>query len=71
MVRDQIRDKLPYHSRIWANRASRTSRGRCEPMRCDPKLSPICRHRARLSPRRSRSLPELRASRSWCCPLPI
>jgi len=71
MVRDQIRDKLPYRSRIWANRASRTSRGRCEPMRCDPKLSPICRHRARLSPRRSRSLPELRASRSWYCPLPI
>ncbi len=33
-VRDQIRDKLPYPSKTWGSKASRTSRGRCVSMRC-------------------------------------
>jgi adenylate cyclase len=33
VVRDQIRDRLPTRSRIWASRASRTSPARCAPTR--------------------------------------
>jgi adenylate cyclase len=44
IVHDQIRDKLPTPSKIWAIRASRTSRGQCGSMRCAPRPSPSCRH---------------------------
>jgi class 3 adenylate cyclase len=44
-VYDQIRDKVPLRSRIWASRVSRTSRARCGFMRCVPKASAFRRHR--------------------------
>jgi class 3 adenylate cyclase len=41
VVRDQIRDKLPYPFDDMGNRASRTSRGRCAPTRW-ARLLPRC-----------------------------
>jgi adenylate cyclase len=43
VVRDQIRDKLPYPFEDRANRASRTSLAPCGSMRCAPRPSPLCR----------------------------
>jgi adenylate cyclase len=45
VVRDQIRDKLPFRSRTAGNRASRTSLAPCMSMLCAPKLSQNCRQR--------------------------
>ena len=42
VVRDQIRDKLPYPFEDRGERALRISRGRCGSMRCVPKPSPNC-----------------------------
>ena len=54
VVRDQIRDKLPYRSRTWASRASRTSPGRCGSLHCAPKPLlnyrwPVCRSQCRVA----------------------
>ena len=61
----------PLLSRIWASRASRTSRGRCEPICCHRRPSRLCRRRAPRPFRLSPSLPLRRACRSSCCPSSI
>jgi class 3 adenylate cyclase len=50
MVRDQIRDKLPYPFEDWANSRSRTSRGRFGYIRGSLKAQSACRIRARHPP---------------------
>jgi class 3 adenylate cyclase len=70
-VRDQIRDKLPYLSRIKASRASRTSLGQYGSMRCGLKPSPICLHLWRRLPPQPPSPCLRRACRLSCCRSPI
>jgi class 3 adenylate cyclase len=45
VVRDQIRDKLPYPFEDKGERASRTSLAPCGSLHCAPKQSPNCRQR--------------------------
>jgi adenylate cyclase len=71
VVRDQIRDKLPYPFQDKASRASRISRGRCGFTHCAPKPPPICRQQAYLlRPRNAgaRTLFQWRSplQRCWC-----
>jgi Adenylate and Guanylate cyclase catalytic domain len=68
VVRDQIRDKLPYPFEDKGSRASRTSRGRCGSMCCTPKVQPPHRQEAYRPPLQVRRPCLRRAGRSSYCP---
>jgi adenylate cyclase len=70
VVRDQIRDKLPYR---FEDRGEHRVRNIARPVRVfalGPRPSLICRHRACRQPGPSLHLPLHRACRLWSCHLP-
>ena len=71
VVRDQVRDRLPYAFGIRASKASRTSLSRCGPLRCRPRPSVRSRPRTSRLLRRPRGLLRHRACRFSCCRSPI
>jgi adenylate cyclase len=68
MVRDQIRDKLPY---AFQDLGEQSVKNIARPVLCAPKPSAICRHRACHPLRQSPSPPSCRAYPSSCCRSPI
>jgi adenylate/guanylate cyclase family protein len=63
VVRDQIRDKLPYPFEAGANRLSRTSQGLCGFLHCAPRASPNWLSRIHLF--QSRGADAAISLRSW------
>jgi class 3 adenylate cyclase len=69
VVRDQIRDKLPYPFEDRGEQSVKTLLGPCGSTDCARELSRIYRHRACRGQCRSRTPLSRHAYRSLCCPL--